>query len=75
MVAPGDCPNDERKQMESVVAVVFLAGIFGLGYWIGAMRTKLKASYPTMDMKQYQKLKKALDDSVQKAREFHVANK
>ena len=52
--------------MDTVIAIALIAGIFGLGYWIGAMRTKLKYAMPTMDMKKYQKMKKALDESFQK---------
>lgn len=61
--------------MDAVIAVAFVIGLFGLGYWIGAMRTKLKYTMPTMDMKKYQQLKKALDESFQKAQSFHQQNK
>lgn len=60
--------------MDAVLAIAFVAGIFGLGYWIGAMRTKLKFTMPTMDMKKYQKLKKALDESFQKAQSLQQQN-
>lgn len=60
--------------MDAVIAIVFVAGIFTLGYWIGAMRTKLKFTMPTMDMKKYQKLKKALDESFQKAQSLQQQN-
>ena len=60
--------------MDALIAIAFVAGIFGLGYWIGSMRTKLKYTMPTMDMKKYQQLKKALDESFQKAQSFQKAN-
>jgi membrane-anchored glycerophosphoryl diester phosphodiesterase (GDPDase) len=60
--------------VDAVIAIVFVAGIFTLGYWIGAMRTKLKFTMPTMDMKKYQKLKKALDESFQKAQSLQQQN-
>ena len=60
--------------MDAVIAIVFIGGVFALGYWIGAMRTKLKFTMPTMDMKKYQKLKKALDESFQKAQSFQQQN-
>lgn len=59
--------------MDAVIAVALLVGLFGFGYWIGVMRTKLQYT-ETMDMKKYQKLKKALDESVQKAQLFHQQN-
>jgi len=60
--------------VDALIAILFIGGIFALGYWIGAMRTKLKFTMPTMDMKKYQKLKKALDESFQKAQAFHNAD-
>jgi len=60
--------------VDAVLAIAFVAGIFGLGYWIGAMRTKLNFTMPTMDMKKYQKLKKALDESFQKAQSLQQQN-
>lgn len=60
--------------MDAVIAIVFIGGVFALGYWIGAMRTKLKFTMPTMDMKKYQKLKKALDESFQKAQSLQQQN-
>ena len=60
--------------MDAVIAIVFIGGVFALGYWIGAMRTKLKFTMPTMDMKKYQKLKKALDESFQKAQSLQRQN-
>jgi hypothetical protein len=53
--------------VDALLAISFIAGVFALGYWIGAMRTKLNHTMPTMDMKKYQKLKKALDESFEKA--------
>jgi hypothetical protein len=60
--------------VDAVIAIIFIGGVFALGYWIGAMRTKLKNTMPTLDMKKYQQLKKALDESFQKAQSFHQAN-
>jgi membrane-anchored glycerophosphoryl diester phosphodiesterase (GDPDase) len=60
--------------VDAVIAIVFIGGVFALGYWIGAMRTKLKFTMPTMDMKKYQKLKKALDESFQKAQSLQQQN-
>ena len=60
--------------MDAVIAIVFIGGVFALGSWIGDMRTKLKFTMPTMDMKKYQKLKKALDESFQKAQSLQQQN-
>lgn len=52
--------------MDALLVISFIGGVFAFGYWIGAMRTKLKYSMPTMDMKKYQKMQKALEDNFQK---------
>lgn len=63
--------NDERTQVESIAAATFIAAIFAAGYWIGAMRTKLKFA-ANLDMRKWQKQMKALDEAVQKAQMIHA---
>jgi hypothetical protein len=56
--------------VDALIAITFLGGVFAAGYWVGMTRTKLKNTMPTLDMKKYQQLKKALDESFQKAQAF-----
>jgi len=57
--------------VDAAIAIAFVAVIFTSGFWIGSVRTKLQIAEAQLDIKNYRKMKKALEQASEKAKTLH----